>query len=487
MAGDERDDVRRALGQASIFAELDSPEVDTLAAMAVRKKYRARDIVLRKGDPAMQIYVILRGRLKTITSGGEGRQAAFSIMGPGEVFGEVAVLDGEPRSATITALEPCELIILQRNDFFHFLERSPKAAIKLLQVLARRLRRLSERVEDTTFLEVPGRLAKQLVRLAERYGQKHGSNVRIELKLSQQELGDLVGATRESVNKQLRAWVTDGIVEQSTGKLVILDLDALARSWRRMSKSGWLLLFLLACTTTPWEPAPGTPLAPPANPAAGELDDAFFSDEDPAPSEAVDPTIAELRKQAVSVAPLVQSPWVKEFVAAAAELPPAKARTLRYDDPEKGLVEKPVDTKIFYETKYGSPLAYARALDLTAAAGMPSPKGASVVDFGYGTMGHLRLLASLARASSASTSTRFFAPSTPMRRAPTATAPSRCFTGTSRRRPRSRRRRARGTSCSCRRTCSSAATSTPNRKCPPSSASISGSPTSSSWPPWRLR
>lgn len=227
MTDNKADDVRRVLAQASIFAGLDARQLDTLASLAVRKKLRARDVVLRKGDPALQIYVILRGRLKTITSGGEGRNATFSIMGPGEVFGEVAVLDGEPRSATITALEPCELVVIQRNDFFHFLERAPQAAIKLLEVLARRLRRLSERVEDTAFLEVPGRLAKQLVRLAERYGQKHGPNVRIELKLSQQELGDLVGATRESVNKQLRAWVADGIMEQSTGKLVVLDLEAL--------------------------------------------------------------------------------------------------------------------------------------------------------------------------------------------------------------------------------------------------------------------
>ncbi len=220
-------DVRRVLAQASIFAGLEPRQLDALASLTVRKRFRAREVVLRKGDPALQIYVILRGRLKTMTAGGEGRQAAFSIMGPGEVFGEVAVLDGEPRSATITALEPCELLIIQRNDFFHFLERSPQAAIKLLEVLARRLRRLSERVEDTAFLEVSGRLAKELLRLAERYGQRVGDGVHIELKLSQQELGDLVGATRESVNKQLRAWVSDGLIEQTAGKLVIVDPDAL--------------------------------------------------------------------------------------------------------------------------------------------------------------------------------------------------------------------------------------------------------------------
>ncbi|MEQ9325234.1 MAG: cyclic nucleotide-binding domain-containing protein, partial [Polyangiaceae bacterium] len=130
-------DQRSILANAGIFEGLDSAQIDALARMAVRKTYRTREIVLRKGDPAMQMYVIAKGRLKAITAGAEGRQAALSIMGPGEVFGEVALLDGEPRSATITALEPCELIILNRNDFYHFLERNPSAAIGLLQVLAR--------------------------------------------------------------------------------------------------------------------------------------------------------------------------------------------------------------------------------------------------------------------------------------------------------------------------------------------------------------
>jgi CRP-like cAMP-binding protein len=219
-------DARSILAQASIFEGLDQGQIDALARMAIRKSYRTREIVLRKGDPAMQIFVIASGRLKAITRGSEGRQAALSIMGPGEVFGEVAVLDGEPRSATISALEPCELLILNRNEFFHFLERNPTAAVGLLQVLARRLRRLSERVEDSTFLEIPGRLAKALVRLAQRYGRDVGDGTRIDLKLSQQELGDLVGATRESVNKQLRAWQAEGLLEQDGGRVTLKDVEA---------------------------------------------------------------------------------------------------------------------------------------------------------------------------------------------------------------------------------------------------------------------
>jgi len=222
------DDSRTALAEGTIFSGLDRGELDALLSLAVRKRYKARDVVLKKGDPALQIFVIVSGRLKAITAGGEGRRATLSIMGPGEVFGEVAVFDGEPRSATITALEPCELLMIQRNDFVHFLERSPRVAVKLLEVLARRLRRLSERVEDVTFLEVPERLAKLLVRLADRFGKNIGSGaVRLELKLAQQELGDLVGATRESVNKQLRAWVSEELIEQQDGKIVLLDVPAM--------------------------------------------------------------------------------------------------------------------------------------------------------------------------------------------------------------------------------------------------------------------
>ena len=117
-------------------------------------------------------------------------------------------------------------MILHRNELFHFLERNPTAAIKLLAVLARRLRRLSERVEDSAFLEVPGRLAKALLRLAQRYGRSENRGTRIELKLSQQELGDLVGATRESVNKQLRAWASEGLLVQDGGRIILVDVEA---------------------------------------------------------------------------------------------------------------------------------------------------------------------------------------------------------------------------------------------------------------------
>jgi len=222
------EDAREILRCAPIFAGLDARQIDTLASLAVRRHYEARETVIEKGDPALHIYVIVSGRLKAITSGNTGRQATFSVMGAGEVFGEVALLDDQPRSATITALEKCELLTIGRAEFLHFLERAPTAAVALLRVLAGRLRRLSEKVEDGASLEVVGRLAKQLLRLANRYGKKELDGIRIDLKLSQQDLGDMVGATRESVNKQLRAWVEEGLIHKRGGNLVLCDPEALA-------------------------------------------------------------------------------------------------------------------------------------------------------------------------------------------------------------------------------------------------------------------
>jgi CRP-like cAMP-binding protein len=221
---------RDVLARTSVFASLDRRQLEQLGGLCVRKRYRAREVVLKKGDPALQLFVIVSGRLKALTSGSDGRQAALNIMGPGEVFGEVAVLDGQPRSATITAIEPCELLVIHRNELLHFLERSPSAALKLLEVLARRLRLLSERFEDSTFLEVPERLAKQLLRLCERYGVADARGaVRLDLKLSQQELGDLVGASRETINKQLRAWEAEGLLSQDAGKIVLHHPDRLKK------------------------------------------------------------------------------------------------------------------------------------------------------------------------------------------------------------------------------------------------------------------
>jgi len=144
----------------------------------------------------------------------------------------VALIDGGARSATCTAVDACDLLVIERAQFLKLLDESPGISVKLLYVLAQRLRRLSQRSEDAAFLDVPSRLARSLLDLAARFGERnHGSGIgiRIGLKLSQQELGDLVGATRESVNKHLGDWTRQGIVRMDSGRMVLSDIESIRR------------------------------------------------------------------------------------------------------------------------------------------------------------------------------------------------------------------------------------------------------------------
>ena len=216
------------LRNVPLLSGLSQPELAAIAALALRKRYEPRDVVVQMSDPGGELFVIVEGHLKVVSAGIDGRDTALGIMGPGEVFGEVSLLDGGPRSATVQTLEHCELLVIRREPFLRFLESSPKTAIALARVLAGMLRKLTERSEDIAFLRVGDRLAKRLADLADKYGQKlPGGGIRIRFKLSQQEIGELVSATRESANKQIKAWEQEGLLSQQAGHLVIHDVDRL--------------------------------------------------------------------------------------------------------------------------------------------------------------------------------------------------------------------------------------------------------------------
>jgi len=231
ISQDSRRQRRELLAKGSLFSKLSDRELEDLVQVSRVQKLRAREELCHKGDSGTQIYLIAKGRLKAVTTSAEGDDVVFSIMAPGEVCGELALLSGGKRTATITAIEESELIVLDRREFLPFLKRNPEAAIKLLEVLAERQLRLSELVEDTTFLNLPARLAKKLVSLGRAYGVETSEGIRIDLKLSQSELGDLVATTRESINKQIKSWTGEGMVSMKSGIVTIHridDLEALA-------------------------------------------------------------------------------------------------------------------------------------------------------------------------------------------------------------------------------------------------------------------
>jgi CRP/FNR family cyclic AMP-dependent transcriptional regulator len=145
------------------------------------------------------------------------------------VFGEMALLDGEPRSASVTTMENCAFLVLWRRDFLPFLERNPQVALKLLAALSKRLRSTNDMVGNLSFLHLPARLARILLNLGQQYGKLTAEGIAIGLKLSQEELGNLVGVSRESVNRQVRLWVESGVLDYTHGTIILKNSDALFR------------------------------------------------------------------------------------------------------------------------------------------------------------------------------------------------------------------------------------------------------------------
>lgn len=220
-------DRRRLLGSVSIFSSLDEKQLDLLLGATTTKRLAPKEILFRKGDPGNQLYGILSGSLKVMATGSDGKDVMFTLMGRGEVIGEISLLDSGERSATVVAVEQTELLTLHRRELIPFLESHPHAAIGLAGVLAARVRRLSERTEDRQTMPLPGRMAKRLISLSEQYGKHPIVGGPVEVRLPQQDLADLVGTSRESVNKQLRAWEEEGIVQIGRGRVILKRPEAL--------------------------------------------------------------------------------------------------------------------------------------------------------------------------------------------------------------------------------------------------------------------
>jgi CRP-like cAMP-binding protein len=213
-----------------LFSSLDDGEVEQIRRLTRPRGCAARETVVRQGDDSGDLYAVLAGRLKATAANPDGDEMVLSILGPGDVFGEIALLDRQPRSATVSALEACELLVIERGAFQALLARSPSLSLSLMRVMAKRLRELSDHAQDVSLLGVGARLARALLALARRFGERDARRLSVALKLSQQELGEMVGATREMVNRCLRRWTEAGMIEIAAGQLVILDEDALARA-----------------------------------------------------------------------------------------------------------------------------------------------------------------------------------------------------------------------------------------------------------------
>lgn len=223
-----------ALAGVPLFAGLPPETLEMLARTVRERRYRRGEVIFHQGDPGDALYVILSGRAKISSPSESGVEAILATLRPGEFFGALALLDGAPRSATATAVEASECVILPRERFRDLVEQAPEFRDHVFAELARELRRLTNHVEELHFLDIAGRLAARLVRLAEDHGLRGDDGaIRLDGPITQGELAAMVGSTRQSVNKLLGMFIDDGLVRLDRDAIVVLDLPGLSRAARR--------------------------------------------------------------------------------------------------------------------------------------------------------------------------------------------------------------------------------------------------------------
>ncbi len=215
------------LAESKLFGDLPPVDRQRIVQLCTRKRFAAKQVIFHQGEPGREMFIVVSGRLMVSVTSEDGKELGFFIFHENDIFGELALLDGERRSATVTAIEPCELLVLHHRDFKRLLNQHQRIGLKLLSLLAGRVRATTSLYESTVFIEIPGRLASKLLELGEKYGVEFEDGVRIDLKLSQYELGTLINASRESVNKQLKTWESQGIIQIRRGKIILSDVAVL--------------------------------------------------------------------------------------------------------------------------------------------------------------------------------------------------------------------------------------------------------------------
>lgn len=212
-----------------LFSVLNDDDANAIINLGRIVQHPAKHIVFQVGEVGDHLFILLDGRVKVSLTSADGREAILSILEPGDVMGEMALLDGDVRSATVTTMDACSFLVLWRRDFLPFLEKNPDVALKLLSGLSKRLRATNDMVGNLSFLNLPARLARILINLGQQYGKVTDNGIAIGLKLSQEELGNLVGVSRESVNRQIRLWVEASVLDYTHGTIILKNSDALFR------------------------------------------------------------------------------------------------------------------------------------------------------------------------------------------------------------------------------------------------------------------
>jgi len=229
----EQDLAVESLRRCALFAHVDDDGLRALGGLMRPRRFRRNEVIFHEGDVGDSLHIVVEGGLKIVLASQDGEEAIIASLKPGDFFGELALLDGSPRSTTATAIEPTGTLTLPRDQFLRLLPEDPRLVTALLRALAGELRRLTGHVEELHFLDLAGRLTMRLVRLARDVDPAATGRVELNWPFTQSDLAAMIGGTRQSVNKLLSGLVDEGLLEIDRETLVINDLAALeARSAR---------------------------------------------------------------------------------------------------------------------------------------------------------------------------------------------------------------------------------------------------------------
>ena len=220
------------LRQTPLFSALDDEAATALRTSMSETKLRRGDVLFHEGDAGDRHYIVMDGKVKLGRTSSDGRENLLAILGPGQMFGELSLFDPGPRSATVTAVTDATFASLSHEDLLRWLEGRPGVSLGLLTQLAGRLRKTNEVVADLVFSDVPGRVAKALLDLGERFGQSMPDGLHVTHDMTQEELAQLVGASRETVNKALADFASRGWLRLVSRSVVLLDVERLQRRAR---------------------------------------------------------------------------------------------------------------------------------------------------------------------------------------------------------------------------------------------------------------
>lgn len=222
-------EAKKFLKNVPLFSDFSEEELDKLLAISKEKTYPKDSIIFQRDEIGNFFFLICSGKVKVILETEEGKEGILSILYPKEFFGEMSLLDGEPRSASIVALEDTSVLLINRDDFLNLLYKHPEIALKILKTLSLRLRKANRQIETLMFLDAPGRIARTLIDIAEEKGKKTEEGICIDLEFTRQELGNLIGVSRETTIRVLRSFEEDGILSIERNHIIIRDIEKLKK------------------------------------------------------------------------------------------------------------------------------------------------------------------------------------------------------------------------------------------------------------------